>query len=119
MKGFLETAAARSAKCSSLLEIAMGIGLCLAPGSLARLRKRLRSFQRQGALKTKCRHGETPSTLRRDSQYVNPNGSLRFEEPMDVSAHAIRGEAIPLNPWRKPNHPIAIAMAHQLLTCAE
>jgi hypothetical protein len=32
----------------------------------------------------------------------------------DISAHAIRDEAISLNPWRqneaKPNHPIAIAV---------
>jgi dihydroxyacetone kinase len=39
-----------------------------------------------------------------------------------VAGEVIRDEAIPLDPWRqieaKPNHPIAIAMEHQLLICA-
>jgi hypothetical protein len=59
--------------------------------------------------------------IARASRYVNANGCLRFEEPGDISTHAIRDEAISWNPWRQneenPNHPIAIAVEHKLLTC--
>jgi len=57
--------------------------------------------------------------LRRDSQYINVNGFLRFEEPVMSQLTQFAMKLSPLNPWRQPYHPIAIAMEHQLLICGE
>jgi hypothetical protein len=62
------------------------------------------------ALKCNC------VTVRRD--FDNESSGRRELRP---SAQEVRDEVIPLNPWQQNetelNHPIAIAMEHQLLIC--